>query len=209
MITSTNPIKYPRTYHLPWSEGKTSDDKVISSISQFNGRRVIVTEKMDGENTTLARDYIHARSVDSKNHPSRDWVKQFWSNIRWDIPEGWRVCGENLYARHSISYDNLPSYFLGFSLWELDRCLAWDETLEWFDALGILSVPILYDGVFDQQIIQRLWTGKGEGYVIRVADSFRLDEFSSYAGKFVRENHVQTDIHWTNNWTPNKLKQRD
>lgn len=42
--------KYPRTYHLSSSPGKTSDDKVISDMSEFEGKEVVVTEKMDGEN---------------------------------------------------------------------------------------------------------------------------------------------------------------
>ena len=37
--------KYPRTYHLPFSPGFTSDDKVLKDDSQFYGKRVVVTEK--------------------------------------------------------------------------------------------------------------------------------------------------------------------
>jgi RNA ligase len=98
----TDWVKYPRTYHLPWSEGIQDDDRTLESLDAFAGRRVVVTEKMDGENTSLYRDHLHARSLDGRHHPSRNWVKQFWSRLRADIPEGWRICGENLYARHSI-----------------------------------------------------------------------------------------------------------
>ena len=45
--------KYPRTYHVPWSPGTTSDDRLLKSVDQFVGKRVVVTEKMDGENTTM------------------------------------------------------------------------------------------------------------------------------------------------------------
>jgi hypothetical protein len=81
--------KYPRTFHLPWSEAVTSDDKVVPSVVHFEGNRVVVTEKMDGENTTMYRDYVHARSLDSKGGEDRAWVKQFWASIRSEIPEGW------------------------------------------------------------------------------------------------------------------------
>lgn len=67
-------IKYPRTLHLPWSLGRTSDDKVLSSMDHFSGREVVVTEKMDGENTTIYSDGLHARSTTSQRHPSRSWV---------------------------------------------------------------------------------------------------------------------------------------
>ena len=46
-------VKYPRTYHLPYSKGYTSDDKVLTSDNQFQTMDVVVTEKMDGENTTI------------------------------------------------------------------------------------------------------------------------------------------------------------
>ena len=57
-------LKYPRTLHLPWSESITSDDKVMKSIDSLLNKNVIVSLKMDGENTTLYTDYIHARSID-------------------------------------------------------------------------------------------------------------------------------------------------
>lgn len=117
-------VKYPRTYHLPWSCSISNDDRILHDLSCFQNRRVIVTEKMDGENTTMYRDHIHARSVDSRNHPSRNWVKNLWGRLSHDIPSGWRICGENLFATHSISYSNLQSYFLDF-LFGMKRMNVW------------------------------------------------------------------------------------
>jgi len=195
-----NWVKYPRTHHCPWSSGITDDDRVIGSTDQFMERRVIVTEKMDGENTTLYRDYYHARSIDGRSHPSRDWAKNFWSNISHDIPEGWRVCCENLFAQHSIAYDDLPSYLMGFSVWnEKNVCLDWDTTMEWFQLLGIEPVPVLYDGVYSEGLIKMLgsrdWE-RHEGYVVRLADEFSYGEFKTSMMKFVRRGHVQTTKHW-------------
>jgi hypothetical protein len=57
--------KYPRTFHLPFSLAVSSDDKLLQSLDSFVGNRVIVTEKMDGENTSLYSDgTTHARSID-------------------------------------------------------------------------------------------------------------------------------------------------
>lgn len=194
-------VKYPRTHHVPWSEGMHDDDRMIKSIDPFIGKRVVVTRKMDGENTSLYRDYIHARSIDGRSHPSRNWVKQFWSQICMDIPERWRVCGENLFAKHSIGYDELPSYFMGFSLWnEMNICMDWDETVTWFNLLGITPVPILYDGIYDEKVIRDLWNAKDwdqhEGYVIRVAEQFPFQDFKMKVAKFVRAKHIHTTKHW-------------
>ena len=193
-------IKYPRTLHLPWSESISSDDKVLESVEVFLGKRVVVTEKMDGENTTLYSDYIHARSLDSRHHISRDWVKGLWSSIKHNIPEGWRVCGENLYARHSISYNFLESYFLVFSIWDGMLCLGWEDTISYSLMLGLRTVPILYIGEFSESVIKGLWRGRNsnsEGYVVRLHESFNYSEFSNCVGKFVRQNHIQTGDSWS------------
>jgi len=196
-------VKYPRTLHLPWSLGVTNDDKVLKDISHFIGKRVIVTEKMDGENSTLYPDYLHARSIDSKDHPSRHWLKQLHSYVKDEIPEGWRVCGENVFAEHSIKYDSLSAHFIVFSIWDnMNICLSWDETIKWIKYLGLNIVPILYDGIWDEKKIKECFLGKSkfgqeqEGYVVRLADSFHYDGFSKRVAKFVRKNHVQTDDHW-------------
>jgi hypothetical protein len=187
--------KYPRTFHLPWSPGVSSDDKVMSTLDGVKGQEVLVTEKMDGENTTMAREHIHARSIDGGTHPSRDWVKAFWGGIRSNIPDDVRVCGENLFAKHSIHYTNLSSYFLGFSVWEGDVCWSWEDTLWLFSELGIQPVPVIGKMIFEET--EKLVVPEGsEGYVVRVPHSFERDQFPFLVGKYVRKNHVQTNEHW-------------
>lgn len=207
--------KYPRTPHLPWSPGRTSDDNVLKSIDHLHELPIVITEKMDGENTTLYRDGFHARSLDSRHHPSRDWLAAFHAEIAHEIPDGWRICGEYMYARHSIAYDDLPSYFLGFSIWNAKNiCLSWKETLEWFSLLGIQPVNVLWEGRFDinhiRDIANRMPAiaqGKQEGFVIRPANAFHFSRFGEYVCKYVRANHVQTDEHWMYRpVTPNKLR---
>jgi len=194
-------VKYPRTHHLPWSPGVNDDDRIIRSLSNFLGKRVIISKKMDGENTTMYTDHIHARSIDSRGGADRAWVKQFWAGIAHDIPQDWRICGENLWAEHSIHYDNLPSYFMGFSIWnERNECLSWDDTLQYFDLLGITPVPVIYDGVYNEDEILEL--GKSlnwntdERFVIRLAYSFTYGQFKDSVVKWVRKGHVQSSHHW-------------
>ena len=84
----------------------------------FGGRRVIVTEKLDGENTSMYNDILHARSKDGRHHTAQDWVRRLHATLKGlgTIPKGWRFCGENLYERHNISYDDLKSYFYLLSI---------------------------------------------------------------------------------------------
>jgi hypothetical protein len=138
------------------------------------GREVVITEKMDGENTTMYTDHLHARSLDSRHHPSRDWVKMFWGSINYLIPNGWRICGENVYARHSIAYDDLETYFYGFSIWDENNvALSWDDTLYYFEEMfNIRPVPTLFRGTFTEEavlkVIDSLDPFTQEGFVIRV-----------------------------------------
>ncbi|MGE7695473.1 RNA ligase family protein [Lysinibacillus sp. NPDC094177] len=210
----TNLMKYPRSFHLPWSRGYTHDDKVAINVNHFIGKEVVVTEKLDGEGTTLYQNYMHARSLNSGDHPSRHWVKTFHATFAFQIPEGWRLCGENVYAKHSIYYNELTSYFYLFSIWnEKNICLSWDETVDYAAELGIETVPVLYRGIFDEEKIKKTFTGKSllggeqEGYVIRNASAFHYDDFRFNLGKFVRQNHVRTSEHWLNEEViPNQLK---
>jgi hypothetical protein len=203
-------VKYPRTWHLPWSPGVTKDDRVQHDLSGFVNVPLVITEKMDGENTTLYRDYIHARSLEYNSHPSRNWVKKLHNEKGFDIPRGWRVCGENLYAKHSIKYTDLASYFQVFSVWnEHNICLSWDETEEWAKLLGFETVPwiagatifelknvesIIKHNVMAYQI--HIHNREMEGYTVRLANEFSYRDFSRSILKYVRHNHVQTHGHW-------------
>jgi hypothetical protein len=209
-------VKYPRTYHLPWSPGRTKDDRVLENINNFIGKRVVVSLKMDGENTTLYNDYIHARSLEGNSHPSQTYVRNLHSKIAHDIPAGMRICGENLYAKHSIGYENLESYFYVFSIWNENVCLSWPETLEYAELLGLSKVPVFYWNIFDEKTIRdifaRDYAASHEGYVIRLEESFNYGDFRKSVAKWVRPNHVAETVHnWRNGWyaapeTVNKLK---
>lgn len=196
--------KYPRTYHLPWSGCVGKDDRTLSKLPFFDGE-IVVTLKMDGENTTMYSDKMHARSIDGVPHHTQSWVRNLHGQIAHDIPEGWRICGENLYAKHSIAYENLASYFYVFSIWnEKNECLSWDETIEWARLLSLETVPVIYRGIWKEWPIRfhtDIWQGrypedKNEGYVIRNADKFHYSQFRTNVGKYVRKDHVTSSTHW-------------
>jgi hypothetical protein len=205
----TKYVKYPRTHHFPWSPGISKDDRINEQM--YFDNEVIITEKRDGENTTMYNDYIHTRSVDYAPHPSRDYVKSIWASVCYNIPEGWRICGENLFAQHSIPYNDLRGYFEIFSVWnEFNECLSWEETVEWSELLGLPRVPVLYQGEYDGAKVKRLAEivveNGGEGIVCRSAGSFHYSQFPIRVAKYVRKGHVQTHGHWMRmRLTPNQL----
>lgn len=212
----SNKIKYPRSWHFFDSVG-TSDDKTMKDDLHFHGKQVICSIKCDGENTTCGKDYIHARSLDSNNHPSRNWVKGFHAQFKHLLDDNIRVCGENMYALHTVPYENLESYFLGFSVWENNTCLSWEDTLDWFYILGITSVPVIYEGIYDLKLIKEKFQEYdskivSEGFVVRLKESFEMKDFSTSLNKFVKPEFMsqmkENDTHWMSKAIiKNKLKE--
>jgi len=200
--------KQARTFHLPWSPGATSDDKVLADTSFFEGKEIVISEKLDGESVTASRDIMHARSIDSGHHPSRNRAKQLWATIRYDIPEGWRLVCENVTARHHVAYDRLPGFVLVHAIFnERNEALPWDEVEEWSALLGLPTVPVIYRGPWDEEKIRGLYPfqsafadAPAEGYVVRIADSFRYGDFRRAVGKYVasdfRDALLNTEAHW-------------
>jgi hypothetical protein len=212
-------VKYPKTYHAFWSPNIKRDDCTHSNMDQFLNKTLIGTIKLDGENSNLYSDYYHARSISSLHHKSRSWIKAFHARIATDIPEKWRLCGENMFAKHSIHYKHLKSFFYLFSVWdETNMALSWKETREWADLLNIEMVPIFCIGEFSTvddmkarfedafDIYCKNSKDEVEGYVIRIADRIPYRNFRKYTAKVVRKDHVTTDDHWlTGDVIPNEL----
>lgn len=208
-------IKYPRTYHAPWTGSTTKDDKVCKNDDHFQGKEVVATIKMDGENTTMYQDYIHARSINSGPHETRNKVKDIWAQVGYQLSKGERICGENLYAKHSIAYEGLPSYFMVFSWWEESTCLSWEDTVFNAAVLELDVVPVMYEGTYDRDLIQEIYErdfkGEGcEGYVIRLAGEFEYGQFKNSVMKYVdpkfRQKVNSAHGHWiSKKIEPNKL----
>jgi len=198
-------LRYPRTYHVPFSLGVGPDDRVLADLSSFEGCRIVVSIKRDGENTSIYADgFIHARSPDGLAHPSQSRVRALAARVAYELPAGWRICGENLQAKHAILYHHLPAYFLLISVWnERNECLSWDQTIEWAALLDLPTVEVIYDGPFDETILHSLHrstdaTGDEiEGWVMRRTDGFAYRDFRANVAKFVRAGHVPTHaLHW-------------
>ena len=195
--------KYPRTYHFPFSPGRSSDDKIFNDYEQyFKGKEVVITEKMDGENTTIYNDMSHARSINSAHREYHSWLLNYARSFQYMLNDGERVCGEYLFAKHSIYYENLPSYFMVFSIWNNEQCLSWEDTVKRCKELNLITVPVLYKGIYDKnkidEAIKEVTNRNGEGIVMRLSSGYSYDNFNNSIIKYVRANHVQTDEHWSN-----------
>lgn len=149
--------KYPKTSYLPWSdslpETGSSEDRILSSDETdalLNGR-IVFTEKMDGENVTVYADGWHTRSLDSVKRLDQDLMSSIASRFMYALPTHYRVHGEYLYAKHSIHYNRLESYFQVFAISDIlsGMVLSWEKTVDLVDSIHfgtgapICTVPVL------------------------------------------------------------------
>lgn len=205
-------MKYPKSMHTPDSPNLQNDDRRIESMDTLWGREVIITEKLDGENTSMHSSKLHARSEDGSHYPWQAVVKGIWGGVSHLIPEHIQICGENMYAKHSIAYNDLSAFYYVFNIIDKKRevFLSVDETLEWCNKLGFQYVPILYRGVLKKDYKvpwQSAYGSEMEGYVIRTVEEFPVKEYKNLCAKFVRKGHVRTTEFWSKNWVPNKIKE--
>ena len=214
--------KYNRTFHVPWSKGATNDDKITQDLSQLINQPIVITEKMDGSNTSLEHDGCFARTHSGPpSHVSFDGLKALHASLKYKIPDNIQLFGEWCFALHSIAYSELPGYFLLFNVRDLSSNIgwaSWEEVEMWAEEIGVPTVPVLFKGQVDseqklQELVESLMIqpshcgGIREGVVTRIQNSFSDDKFSSCVLKCVRANHVQTSEHWKDQEiTKNKLK---
>ena len=203
--------KYNRTFHVPWSKGATNDDKIASDLSLLIGQDIVITEKMDGSNTSLETQGCFARTHSGPpTHASFDGLKALHANIKYKIPESIQLFGEWCYALHSIAYNQLPGYFMMFNaryLGENSKWASWEEVVMWAEELEVPTVPVLFQGIVASEkelktLVETMMTlpshcgGLREGVVIRRSAEFSDKDFSKSVMKCVRANHVQTTDHW-------------
>jgi spore coat polysaccharide biosynthesis protein SpsF (cytidylyltransferase family) len=106
-----------------------------------------------------------------------------------------------MYATHSIHYENLKSYFYGFSVWdEYNVALSTEEQWHFFHDLGIVQPETFYKGIFDVKVLEDLAKSLDpetqEGFVVRVTSEIPFNDFHKLVAKWVRKGHVQTNSHW-------------
>ena len=214
--------KYGRTFHYPFSPGTTSDDRInpnywadVSCI-----KSIVHTEKLDGENTCLNQYGVFARShAAPTRHPWANYLKERWHSLKNDLGD-LEIFGENLYAIHSIQYPKIEQHFYVFAIRELDQWLSWDEVKFYAGVLDFLTVPELEvvipqeQASFEANVLslvkapsrfgsKDVASGEDcsmEGVVSRNSTSYPVAAFKQHVFKYVRKNHVKTDVHWRRNW---------
>lgn len=217
----TTTTKYPRTLHLPFSPGLQNDDRrVENGWEELLEHTLVLTEKMDGENSCMSKYDVFARSHGA---PTRNpWSRNLWDigglhdQIKNKIGENEYIYGENLYGIHSIEYTELTNYFYLFGVRNDSIWYSWNDVELMANCLDIPTVPVLEIHKFtsvkelEEHILFHMSNGSRygseiEGVVVRNIESYPIDEFQKNVVKYVRKGHVQTDQFWAKNWKKAKL----
>lgn len=210
--------KYNRTYHLNWSPGATSDDKISDDISNLIGTEIVITEKLDGENSGMVNDGVFARShaTFTTSNWSREVRQLHDIKVRGNLDDDVYLFGENMEGIHSIEYTDLKSYFYLFGVRDNNIWIPWEQVEEYAYLLDLETVPVLFKGLVGsekelKEIVDDLVSkpselgGEREGIVVRNAGLFHNDHFKDNVAKWVRKDHVKTDQHWSRNWKKAKI----
>ena len=119
--------------------------------------------------------------------------------------------GEWCYAQHSISYDRLPDWFLGFDIYDkrFGRFLSSERRDALLREMCISQVPIVARGRFTYPEIQKILSVSkfsdqpAEGIYLRVDQG----DWLAQRAKLVRPAFIQAvETHWTRSAIrPNRL----
>jgi len=209
-------FKFPSTLHLALlGSVEVREDKVLSKAerNKFLLHQLIIEEKVDGANLGISFDAsgnIRAQNRGSYLHlpDAGQWKKlSDWLALRTDIlfeqlSDRYILFGEWCYAQHSVIYDQLPDWFLGFDVYDKDTqrffsCARRDEV---FRSMAVVPVPKLKCGYFmlselrDLLSLSHLGKRPAEGIYLRHDQGDWLIE----RAKLVRPAFIQSvEEHWS------------
>jgi ATP-dependent RNA circularization protein (DNA/RNA ligase family) len=210
-------FRFPHTPHLAWlGEGQPRDDKVLSpdEAAELLSAELVVEEKIDGANLGFSvNEEGDLQAQNRGSYLSREFChEQFQPLWSWLAPREhalvdalWpdlMLFGEWCVAVHSVVYDGLPDWFVGFDVYDRAEARFWatDRRDALLDALGLHSVPRLASGRFSLQALEatlgrsQVGSGPMEGLVVRREAA----GWTTERGKLVRAAFTQSiEEHWS------------
>jgi ATP-dependent RNA circularization protein (DNA/RNA ligase family) len=213
----TDFFRFPQTPHLAWlGEGQPRDDKVLAleEVDDLLSCNLVVEEKIDGANLGLSTtEEGELRAQNRGSYLSRDLHhEQFRPLWQWLVPREQTLVdalwpdrilfGEWCVAVHSVRYDRLPDWFLGFDVYDKATDRFWNTARRdgLLAELGLAVVPRLAAGRFTLDDLVSLMAGSRvgslpmEGLVMRR----EADGWTTARAKLVRASFTQDiDEHWS------------
>jgi hypothetical protein len=212
-------FKFPHTPQLAWlAPGQPREDKVLSEAERdaFLSGEIVVEEKVDGANVgfSVVTDgrlraqnrgaYIGPPGVHPQFGPLWGWIANHEAMLVEALGPNLMLFGEWCFAVHSVRYDLLPDWFLGFDVYDrsVNRFWSVERRDSLLGELGISAVPAVTRGRLDLEALCELLRGTGSQVGTGPAEGFYLrrqkGEWLIDRAKLVRSEFVQgIDEHWS------------
>lgn len=214
---NTDFVRFPHTPHLAWLGGREPrTDKVMSAIevNELLATQVLVEEKVDGANLGLSVDSTGQLLLQNRGQflvpplggqfaRVPQWLAVHSDRFKAAMSPNLIVFGEWCAARHSLSYDRLPDWWLTFDVYDRDRAcfLPFADRNVLAANADLTVVAEVFRGVATLASLEHLLMntrsryrdGPLEGVVVRGASN------NNWAGraKLVRADFTQAiESHW-------------
>lgn len=215
---TTDFFRFPHTPHLAWlGEGSPRDDKVMSlEIAQdFLDHPVVAEEKVDGANLGVSIDEAGTLRVQNRgaylNSPMvgqftrlGEWLSRYHDPLSASLGNRLILFGEWCAAQHSLDYNRLPGWFVGFDVYDRNENRFWStgRRNDLLCHLGIPAIRQIQSGPFTlvalkdllQKIKSQYRDGGVEGIILRWED----DQWLRARCKLVHPHFTQAiGEHWS------------
>ncbi|MCI0667696.1 MAG: RNA ligase family protein [Methylococcaceae bacterium] len=208
----SNFFRFPHTPHIVWlGDGLPRDDKVLApdEVEELLSDKVLVEKKLDGANLGISVGPDGKLRAQNRGQYLLDpfmgqfsrltaWLRQHEWRLREQLDAGLILFGEWCAARHSLSYESLPDWFVVFDVYDRNQQQFWSSARRNVLAasLGLAVVPALYQGkiklneltILHDNSTSRYRAGPPEGLVIRKQSA----DWCEARTKLVRAEFTQT-----------------
>lgn len=209
-------FKFPSTRHivLPEQEAARKDKAMAADeIAEMLSHEVTIEEKIDGANLGISFDSEGKILLQNRGDwlippLGGQWVKlEAWTAKKQDILfdfllDRYILFGEWCYATHSIYYDKLPDYFIGFDLYDkkASEFLSVERRNQLLRKMGISIIHQYGSGRYRLQDLPSFLGGSYYGDYLCEGIYIRWDEsgWLKKRAKFVRYDFKQDIVlHWS------------
>lgn len=160
--TESSFFKFPKTPHLAGSRLGEDDDIPKIPFSHIIGKRIVIEEKIDGANVGISFGDDGALLLQNRGHYFYGGYKERHYDLfkRWAnenspalfsaLGSRYILFGEWMFAKHTVFYDMLPSYFIEFDVYDKENCVFLDtgSRRNLLKDLSIPSVPVLGESIY-------------------------------------------------------------
>lgn len=208
-------FKFPSTKHilLP-EEERTRLDKVLSmdEVAELLSHEVVIEEKVDGANLGISFDGDGKICLQNRGNwleyplsgqwkKLDEWIKKKQNTLFDFLLDQYILFGEWCYATHSIYYNKLPDYFIGFDIFDKtnQKFLSVSRRNKLLDSMGISIVCQLFAGKIQRDQLSNFFVKSCYGSGLCEGIYIRLDEdgWLKKRAKLVRYEFKQSiEEHW-------------